>query len=208
MGVDDVVFPTDISQGSTGGPAFSTTVIGSKAGFEQRNINWSRARASYNVAQGVRNDTQQAALMTFFYAQSGKAYGFLFLDHRDHATTDTNKAAGTPVYQTIGTGDGSTTTFQLVKVYSSTVRSYTRKITRPKTGTITIKKDGVTASSGVSVSLTTGIVTFTSAPADGVVITADFEFYVPVRFDVDNMSITLNGVVADWDNIPLVEVRE
>jgi hypothetical protein len=37
-------FPEDISYGSSGGPGFSTDIVVTQGGFEQRNINWQVAR--------------------------------------------------------------------------------------------------------------------------------------------------------------------
>lgn len=62
--------------------------------------------------------------------------------------------------------------------------------------------------SGWSVDATTGIITFAAAPASGVLVTAGFEFDVPVRFDTDRLDVTWDldrlGSIA---SIPLVEVR-
>ncbi|MGE3713527.1 MAG: DUF2460 domain-containing protein, partial [Alphaproteobacteria bacterium] len=53
-----------------------------------------------------------------------------------------------------------------------------------------------------------GLLTFFSPPANGVVITADFEFDVPVRFDTDRLAATLDTYgTYSWGDIPLVEVR-
>ena len=55
-------------------------------------------------------------------------------------------------------------------------------ITKPVAGTVRLYKDGVEHLSGWSVDVTTGVVTFTTAPAAGVAITADFELDVPVKW--------------------------
>ena len=50
--------------------------------------------------------------------------------------------------------------------------------------------------------------TFTAAPANGAVITADFEFDVPARFDTDQMDITIETYeLGRWGQIPIVEIR-
>ena len=55
---------------------------------------------------------------------------------------------------------------------------------------------------------TTGIVTFDSAPGDGLAITADFSFDVPVRFDIDQMMMALEEFqLHTWGQIPIIEVR-
>ncbi|MEO0810461.1 MAG: DUF2460 domain-containing protein [Pseudomonadota bacterium] len=53
-----------------------------------------------------------------------------------------------------------------------------------------------------------GLITFTSAPASGVQVAADFEFDVPVRFDSDQMDITIETYqLGSWGQIPVLEIR-
>ena len=55
---------------------------------------------------------------------------------------------------------------------------------------------------------TTGLVTFSTPPALGVDVTADFEFDVPVRFDTDHMAVTIETYrLHAWQQIPIVELR-
>lgn len=194
----EVRFPEDISYGSSGGPEYFTDVIITSSGHEQRNINWSQARSSYNVAHGIKTQSQLDSLIAFFRARKGKAYGFRFKDWTDYS------ASG----QIIGTGDGSTTTFQLVKTYTSGGQTETRNVYKPVDNSVVIYVDNVEQESGVSVNTTTGVVTFTSAPVAAAVIKADFEFDVPVRFDTDRLSASLDSYgVSSWLDIGLVEVR-
>ena len=194
----EVQFPTDISYGATGGPMFLTDVVTTISGHEQRNSKWSQSRAKYNVASGVKTETQWQALIAFFRARRGKAVGFRFKDWSDYKVESVQ----------IGVGDDSTTEFQLVKIYSSGPVAVSRDITKPVAGTVDIYVDSVLQSSGVSVDTTTGIVTFSSAPATDEVITADFEFDVPVRFDTDEMAVSMDSFDAgNWSSIPLIEVR-
>jgi len=194
----EVRFPDDISYGSSGGPEFSTDVVITHSGYEQRNINWSAARAVYNVAHGVKTQSQLETLIAFFRARRGRAYGFRFKDWADYSATG----------QAIGTGDNATTTFQLVKTYSSGSETVTRNVNKPVDNSVVIYVDDVEQSSGVSYDATTGVVTFSSAPATDAAITADFEFDVPVRFDNDRLSASLDSYgVNSWRDIPLVEIR-
>lgn len=198
MGFVEDRFPPDISYGSSGGPEYATDIVISGSGHEQRNIHWSQARARYNVAHGVKTKAQLNALIAFFRARKGRAYGFRFKDWTDYQATE----------QALGTGDGSTTQFQLVKHYLSGGVDEVRTITKPVNGTANIYKDSVLQTTGVSVAHSTGMVTFTAAPANGVSITADFEFDVPVRFDTDRLSAALESYgVHSWLDIPLIEVR-
>lgn len=191
-------FPADISYGSAGGPEYSTDIVVTQGGYEQRNINWSQSRARYNVAYGVRTQTQLDALIAFFRARKGRADGFRFKDWTDYTATA----------QTIGTGSGSATTFQLVKKYTSGSITETRTITKPVSGAINIYVNGVLQTSGYTASTVTGLVTFTTPPVNGHAVTATFEFDVPVRFDTDRLSAALeNYGITSVQDIPLVEVR-
>ena len=194
----EVQFPTDIAYGSLGGPVFSTDVTPSQSGFEQRNSNWAQARARYNVAHGLKSRAQMDALLAFFRARRGRAQGFRFKDWSDF------HASG----QGIGLGNGAAKQFQLVKRYGSGGGEQIRPILKPVSGSVEIRVNGTVQSSGVGVDAASGVVTFTTAPAAATVITAGFDFDVPVRFDSDAMEVTLEEVEAfTAREIPLVELR-
>ena len=194
----EVQFPPDIAYGAAGGPGYSTSVITTVAGYEKRNANWAAARGRWNVAQGLKTREQVASLIAFFRARKGRAYGFRFKDWTDFQA----------LAQLIGTGDGVAKTFPLVKHYASGGITEARTITKPVTGTTKIYLNGTPQASGWSVNTATGVVTFTAAPANGAVITADFEFDVPARFDTDQMDITIETYeLGRWGQIPIVEIR-
>lgn len=198
MSFHEIRFPPDIAYGASGGPAYSTSVVQTASGYEQRNMNWSAARGKWDVSSGLKNVSQLETLIAFFRARKGKAHGFRFKDWTDYAV------AG----QQIGLGDNETKTFQLVKKYASGTGSETRTITKPVSGTIVVYANGAKQTTGVSVNTTTGIVTFSTAPAQGAIITADFEFDVPVRFDVDEMDVSIeNFHLHEWSDIPIIEIR-
>jgi uncharacterized protein (TIGR02217 family) len=95
-----------------------------------------------------------------------------------------------------------------VKEYPSGSVIEVRTITKPVAGTVKVYLDGVEQLSGWSVDTTTGLVTFSTAPAAGVEITADFEFDVPARFDTDHMAVTIESYrLHAWQQIPIVELR-
>ena len=197
MAFHNVQFPTDISYDSAGGPEFSTEVIELGSGFEQRNQNWTYPRERWNVAYGIKSEPQLTLLIAFFYARRGRAYGFRFKNHDDYYVVE----------QEIGIGDGSTDEFQLIKTYQSGGYSIDRKISKPVSGTVAIYIDSVEQVSGWSVDNDTGLVTFGTPPDSGEVITADFEFDVPVRFDTDYLPNNLATYKARAANVPLVELK-
>jgi uncharacterized protein (TIGR02217 family) len=53
-GFHEVRFPDNIAYGATGGPEFATTVVVTGAGHEQRNVNWTEARARWTWRAGSR----------------------------------------------------------------------------------------------------------------------------------------------------------
>lgn len=196
-------FPDNISYGSTGGPGFKTQIFESHSGLEQRTIQWDRAKARYNVSHGVRDKEDVDDLIAFFYNMNGRACGFRFKDHADYQIVD----------GALGTGDASTTVFNINKVYTTGAQTYTRRIFKIVSDAdaeldFEIKFDGAPiASSAYTVNENTGVVTFSSAPGNGVVITLSCEFDVPCRFDTDEMNVSHDGfLVESWGGIPLVEL--
>jgi len=192
-------FPTDIAYGSAGGPEYFTDIVITHGGYEQRNANWSQARARYNVAHGVKTQVQLDALIAFFRARKGQADGFRFKDWSDYKVTG----------QVIGTGNGSNKIFYLVKTYVSGGITETRNVTKPVSGTVKLYLAGVLQSGGAyTLDTTTGKVEFVTAPGNTVSVTADFEFDVPVRFATDRLSASLDSYgSSSWQDIPIVEIR-
>ena len=194
----DVQFPPDISYGSSGGPEYATDIVANVSGYEQRNASWEQARARYNVAHGVKTQSQLDALIAFFRARKGRAYGFRFKDWTDYSATQ----------EPIGTGNDSQTQFQLCKSYTNGGITETRLITKPVDTTVQVFLDSALQTSGVSVDLSTGLVTFDTPPSSGQSITVTYEFDVPVRFDTDRLAARLDAYgITSWLDIPLVEVR-
>jgi uncharacterized protein (TIGR02217 family) len=203
----EVQFPPEISFGSNGGPSRRTQVIALRSGFEQRNQAWLHSRRSYDAGQGIRNVDLLAATLTFWEARSGRLYGFRWKDWADYKSC---LPRSTPAHtdQAIGTGTGALLTFQLLKNYTDAGGGYSRPITKPVTGTVKIGLNGVNQASGWSVNTVTGIVTFVSAPANTVAVTAGYEFDVPVRFDEDELRISIEGFQAGAvPSIKIMEIR-
>jgi uncharacterized protein (TIGR02217 family) len=207
MAFHEVRFPDDISRGARGGPERRTQVVELASGDEERNASWADSRRRYDAAYGIRRADDLAAVIAFFEARNGRLHGFRWKDWGDYRS-GLPSAPTTPIDQALGTGDGTTTAFQLVKRYESGSQAWVRRIVKPVTGTVRVARAGVEATSGWSVAATTGVATFATAPAAGVLVTAGFEFDVPVRFDTDRLDVTWDldrlGSIA---SIPLVEVR-
>ena len=177
------------------------------SGDEERNGSWADSRRRYDASYGIRKADDLAAVTAFFEARRGRLYGFRWKDWADYKS-GLPSANIAPTDQPIGTGSGGTTSFQLVKPYTSGAQSWTRTITKPVAGTVALALNGVTLITGWTVNTANGVVTFAAAPAPGTTITAGFEFDVPVRFDTDTLDVTLDFErLGSSTSIPLIEVR-
>ena len=202
----DVRFPLELGYGAAGGPEFSTQVVVTGSGYEQRNSQWSDARLYYDAGVGVRSEADLTALIAFFRARRGQAHGFRFSDPLDRTTAVDGAVVATD--QVLGIGDGGATRFALVKHYGAADDPQTRRITRPVAGSVRVAVAGVVRASGWSLGAG-GHVDFDVAPAPGAIVTAGFEFDVPVRFAADRIDVSIAGWQAgELPSVPLVEVRE
>ena len=201
---DDVPFPIEIGQDASLGPSFSTNIVTSASGREFRNVNWAQARLRFDAGPGVRGETELQTLLSFFRARRGPAIGFRFRDPYDNSSNGMTQPPGAGDQQ-IGTGDGSTDRFNLVKRYGTGEQ---RRITRPVPGTVRVAIDGIEATTGWTVE-DKGVLQFADPPVADAAITAGFLFDVPVRFAEDRIEVNRTTFLAgEAPSVPLVELRE
>ncbi len=199
-------FPSNIAYGSSGGPTYLTEVVRMNSGREKRNARWANPLHQYPVVF-QKGQLEAYAVLEFFNTVRGRWNGFRYKDHQDYKSTEDMSQAIAATDQVIGTGDGSTTQFQLIKTYVEGSESTARKIQKPVSGAVLIALNSVPQASGWSVDTTTGIVTFTSAPSGSVTISAGYEFDVPVRFDEDQLQLRFEDLEAQSANFMLFEIR-
>jgi uncharacterized protein (TIGR02217 family) len=207
----EVVFPISVALGSTGGPQRKTEIVTLGSGSELRNARWVDSKRQYDAGSGVSSMADLASVVAFFEEMRGRLTGFRYRDPLDDRSCPFAKTP-TPTDQPIGVGDGTTATFQLVKVYGATSEAWTRTIAKPVAGSVVVAVGGTAQTVGtrVTVDVTTGLVTFAagSIPAAGVTVTAGYLFHVPVRFDTDDLKIDLTQFAAGHiPSIPLLEIR-
>ena len=203
----DVRFPIKIAFASEGGPMRRTQIVTLASGHEQRNSPWAGSRRRFNAGFGIKSLDEIAEIIAFFEARQGQLHGFRWRDPFDWKSSKISLSPSSQD-QIIGTGDGQQTTFQLTKTYASGSASYQRLISKPVSGSVSIAIDGVDLlPSDFTVDTATGEITVTVAPALDAVISAGFLFDIPVRFDTDQLSISLASFEAgDIPNIPVIEV--
>lgn len=212
-------FPVDIRYGSSGGPMFSTDIVVTGGGVEYRNANWAFPLNRFNVKYDCKLRSTAIEIYEFFMTAQGMKDGFRVKDFWDFTSATNGVDAHAITDQTIGTGDNSTTAFQLIKTYTQGANTLVRNIKKPVSGTDLIEVNGVAKTGGgvdYTLDTTTGIVTFNSPPTSGHVVKAGYEFDVPCRFDTDDMSALyftiMNSTPSDTDqvnypDIPLIEIR-
>lgn len=204
-GFHDLSFPVPVARGARVTTRRQTEIVTLGSGHEERNTRWRYAKRTYDAGGGVRSQSDLYAVQSFFEARFGQLYAFRFRDPLDHASGAPGETP-TPSDQVIGTGDGATTQFQLIKTYSTQEPAPVRPIKLPVDGSVQVALDGV-LEAGVTCDPQTGILTFSLAPADGVSITAGFLFDVPARFDSDRIDIDMTAFKAgSLPSIPLIEV--
>jgi uncharacterized protein (TIGR02217 family) len=197
MFVEAPSFPIALSYGATGGPVYSTDLVQRSSGLEQRNANWRQPRCQWDVGSQHRTQAEVDELVQFFHAVAqGMTHVFRFRDFPDDTFSNP-----------IGVGDGSTTTFQLVKVYTYGAQQTTRTIVKPMAGDLHLYVAGV-AVEEYDPDFTTGLVTFWAPPAAGAEVSASGNFEVPTRFNQNVLPLTRVALNAySLERVELVEVR-
>lgn len=204
-------FPDIIALGSRGGPEYSTSVIVVNSGKEFRKQRWSFPKHSYSIGAGAKASSEIDELREFHHSMRGRFNGFRFKDFNDFSSAADMDTAVTNLDQIIGTGDGATATFQLVKIYAtsdSPSLPLTRNITKPVVGTVVVAVATVGQTLGVdfTVDTTTGIITFISSPLPTGQITAGYQFDVPVRFTDDNLQVEQISPGVERATIGMIEL--
>ena len=194
------LFPLAVSLGSRGGPMHRTRIVRLASGREVRNAQWRGSLRRWEAGFGVRCAEDVAAVVAFFEACGGRAGAFRWRDPMDHSSAAPG-ASVTPSDQLLGTGDGQTTTFQLLKRYGEEVRT----ITRPVASSVLVAVDGGVVPAGAD--LATGLVVLTVPPAPGARVTAGFLFDVLARFDTDELIVGVEARGGEVPEIPVLEVR-
>ncbi|MFD2237050.1 DUF2460 domain-containing protein [Aureimonas populi] len=198
-------FPLRVAFGTSGGPERVTEIVRLSTGFETRNQRHRHSARRYDAGSGLRSLEDLAAVLAFFEARRGRLIGFRFRDPLDWCSGAPGRAVSA-LDQAIGIGDGQARAFALLKRYGTGEDAYLRPVQKPVAGTVRVAAGGVEVPFALDTA--TGVVTLDEAPAEGVGVTAGFEFDVPVRFDIDHLAVNIAAFEAgDIPSIPLVEVR-
>ena len=199
MAFVDAQFPDTLALGSHGGPMFQTGIVVTIDGTESRGRALRYARGKWEVGLVNRDEDVTRTLNAFFRVVAvGRLNTFLFKDRAP------GEARG--INELLGTGDGVTPFYLLVKNYTVGSQSYRRLIAHPDEATMIVTVDG-TPTDFVFDPLR-AMVTLIDVPTVGQEILATYDFLVAVRFDTDRLPITfVEPGLYTWDSITLLEER-
>lgn len=128
---------------------------------------------TYEVLRSDAALPERAQLMAFFNRHRGSGESFLFVDEEDNAVVDQN----------FGTTDGSTTTFQLVRMIDSWIEPVWAV-----TGTPVIKRGSATLVAGTDYTIgSLGQVVMSIAGVSGLALTWTGSYAMRARFANDEM---------------------
>lgn len=198
--MSSLVFPTPpgISINVTRTPVAKVGITETISGKEWRQTWQSTPRYRYRLNMTVRSTTalkEFQKLMAHWAAHFGPWDSFLYTDPEDNAVTTMG----------FGTGDGSTTSFQLQRsLYPTlTTTAFWPAFSCGYEPVFDLNGSPSIYKAGVLQTLTThytlpgqGVVTFGTAPANGAALTWTGSYYRRVRFDGD--SAEFERVVTSW----------
>lgn len=168
------IYPTlpGIKMEMTRKPVWKTVIKESISGLEVRAASMAypiwEFTLQYDFLRSSAAMEELQTLVAFYNKMKGAYDDFLWSVPEDNSVTD----------YLFGTGDGATTSFQLTKSFGGFVEPVYNL-----NGTPTIKKNGVVQTSPTNYTInSTGLVTFTSPPANGAALTWTGSYYQRVRF--------------------------
>jgi len=209
---ENAIFPTNISRGSRGGPIFRHSVLELDSGQPSVVSRWPTARRRYNAAYGIKRFADLQVVHDFWLGRGGISNGWRWFDLFDHSTAADHRGAPTATDVEIGTGDGSTTIFSMLKLYTSFDQTVTRVIEKPIDGTALVAVNSVTQTEGAdyTIDYSSGEIAFTLAPSAGLSVSWGGEYHVPCQFapDLDDaFEVSIDAFEAGAiPDIPILEM--
>lgn len=181
MAFHNVRLPDDLQYRSVFGFGFATIARETASGHGFYSARRAQVKHRYRPAKELQSTEEIAELKEFVLARRGSLHSFRIKDEWDFTTNADGRTAPDGSDQNIGTGDGTQTTFQILKVYDEDgPEPYVRTLTLPVAGTVLVKVDGMLTTSFTVGAL--GTIVFTTAPTLASVISCGCEFDVHVRF--------------------------
>lgn len=177
---------------------FKTDVSQTIGGYEQRRARWLRPLRTYSIPFKYKTLAHTNTLRKFFYDHQGQYDSFLFYD-----PSSKNRWL-------IPAGSKTLSGSNVTKVYLPFTNVYPMDttVTFGEGNNVRVWVSATERTTNMSVSATTGILTFTSDyPTSTQAIEVEFEYYVRVRFNSDIIDVTEDRHNLESLTIELKEVR-
>ena len=216
------VLPAILSRDAILIESFDATDISiGRSGHEKRIGGWSSPLAEIDIGPGVRTLYTLRLMRTFWRRVFGPRDAFLFHHFLYHTTAvvanlkDRRPGAVTMLDQQFGIGDGVETDFQLVDDHDGAPEDVAKLKTDVFTPLIAI--DGVLQNPAVSPpdytldtdpATGTGIVSFTTPPAGGEVLTWGGQYFIAVRFKEKMLDISFQNYDRGIATVVMKQVRD
>lgn len=206
---------------SGGGPEFVTFRTTVRSGAESAVGVWNYPKHTWTLDARAITEDQFEYLLSFFINRAGSLHGFRFKDPRDYLIGRTyNILTGVTTEAPVSTSQITGETFQILRPYSyggATVNVPVYKIngdvltdTAADQTDSTVRvyqADGTTeVTSGWTVNLTTGLITFSVAPGYVPKVSCEFDF--PVRFDIDALPTSYQGFIRNANAVRLKQITQ
>lgn len=198
---DEIELPRYYSEGASGGPVFSTSILGNTQGVQQRNINRPVPIHEFELNfLGERQFSEQFEdFLDFFHTRNGQGIGFRFFPFVDNRWNDEQIALTNP----------AVSEYKLIRTYSRGGRTLIRRIVKPVPDLIvTINGQPAANFSAYTIDYTIGKIIFanqSALPVNGI-LRVSGEYCIPVVFADDRLSITGFASYADLNGLRVVEL--
>jgi uncharacterized protein (TIGR02217 family) len=184
-----------LSFGYKGGPMWNTQKVITIGGQRFVNKNWSAPLHRFDFSHSIKTMADFAIVRNLFMVVSGAFDGFRFKDWHDFKVVRSESAL------TLVSGSD----YQLGKNYVAGSRTFTRTITKPVTGSVTIYDAGGSPLVA-SIDTTTGIATVSGTPDSWA-----GAFDVPVAFEKDEFDPEIidhgEDYLIEWGGVVVEEIR-
>lgn len=200
-------FPICPSLNVQSAPAYRVSVARMDSGQERRNRFWQYPLHRITASVDPRKVDEVQTVAEWWHAMGGAECGFRWKDYADYKSCRVQQTP-TALDQGFLAVDASDPGYQLVKTYTAGGRSQNRIISKPVVGTILVANEvgAVQTSDRWDLDSTTGIITPLGGFV-GVPTTWGGEFDVPVRFEGEELSITVLLQSVHGTSFVLMELR-
>lgn len=203
--------PSKLKFGQISGPGYSTQVVTTAGGFRYSNQYWANPLRRYQIDTEHAGIAESQSFSDFQHAVAqGRQNIWLANDLADNASAGGPWPRYAVTAAQFAVADASVLVYQLFKPYVFGSKTYERKITNPNSdvsGAVKIFVNGA-QDSGAAIDYSTGLVTLSSHPNNGDLLTWIGTFDVPCRFDEDYQQMSFeNPAQINGKSITFTEER-